>query len=143
MRVSIRSINENDAAEIAELSRQLGYPLAVEQISRNIQAVISSDDHDAFVAVCDGKLAGWIGVAQTVMIESVPYCEINGLVIDEDYRGNGLGRLLVEKARQWAKQKGNQTVRLRCNVVRKEAHLFYEHLGFKETKQQKNYEIQV
>ena len=131
-----RQISSQDTASVAALSRQLGYPLSEEQILANINAVCSSKDHDAFVAIYDSHVVGWIGVAQAIMIESVPFCEINGLVIDEKHQGKGIGRLLVEKAKQWAKQNGNESLRLRCNVKRAEAHQFYRHLGFKEIKQQ-------
>ena len=136
MNIYARQISSDDAAVVAALSQQLGYPLSTQQILQNIYAVRRSEDRDAFVAIYDSSVVGWIGVAQAIMIESVPFCEINGLVIDEDYRGKGIGKLLVEKAKQWAKEKGNDTVRLRCNVKRIEAHEFYRHLGFKEIKQQ-------
>ena len=129
-------MSSEDAAAVAALSGQLGYPLSSEQILQNINAVHRSKDHDAFVAIYDSHVVGWIGVAQVMMIESLPFCEINGLVIDENLRAKGIGKLLVERAKQWAKEKGNDTMRLRCNVKRTEAHEFYRHLGFKETKQQ-------
>ena len=125
-----------DADAVTTLSRQLGYPLSAEHILQNITAVLQSEDHDAFVAIYNSEVVGWIGLAQVIMIESVPFCEINGLVIDENHRGKGIGKLLVEKAKQWAKQNRNNTVRLRCNVKRTEAHKFYQHLGFKEIKLQ-------
>jgi len=125
-----------DADAVTTLSRQLGYPLSAEHILQNITAVLQSEDHDAFVAIYNSEVVGWIGLAQVIMIESVPFCEINGLVIDENHRGKGIGKLLVEKAKQWAKQNRNDTVRLRCNVKRTEAHKFYQHLGFKEIKLQ-------
>jgi len=50
----------------------------------------------------------------------------------------GIGKLLVDKVKQWAREKNNSKIGLRCNVKRTEAHLFYEHLGFIEVKQQKN-----
>src|SRR5512143_828225 len=118
MEISVRKIQSEDGAAVTALSRQLGYPLAVEQIVSNIIALLRSKDHDAFVAVHDNKVVGWIGVAQTIMIESPPFCEVNGLVIDENYRGKGIGKLLVEKARNWARERGNRTLRLRCNVKR-------------------------
>lgn len=136
MDIYARQMFSEDAAAVAALSRQLGYPLSAEQILQNINAVRGSKDHDAFVAIYDSHVVGWIGLAQVIMIESVPFCEINGLVIDENRRGKGIGKLLVEKAKQWAKQKGNDTLRLRCNIKRTEAQQFYLHLGFKETKQQ-------
>ena len=143
MEIEIRQIKPQDSSAITELSRQLGYPLSQDQISKNIEVILANKDHDAFVAVHKNQIVGWIGVAQTIMIEMTPYCEINGLVIDEKFRGKGIGKLLIEKAKQWAKEKGNNTIRLRCNVKRKETHLFYQHLGFIETKEQKNFEINI
>jgi len=136
-------MSSEDAAAVAALSRQLGYPLSSEQILQNIKAVRRSEDHDAFVAIYDSHVVGWIGVAQAMMIESLPFCEINGLVIDDNHRGKGIGKLLVEKAKQWAKEKGNDTIRLRCNIKRTEAHEFYRHLGFKETKQQTTFVLDL
>jgi GNAT superfamily N-acetyltransferase len=143
MKIEIRQIKPQDSSAITELSHQLGYPLSQDQISKNIEVVLTNKDHDAFVAVHEKQIVGWIGVAQTIMIEMTPYCEINGLVIDEKFRGKGIGKLLIEKVKQWAKEKGNDKIRLRCNVIRKETHLFYQHLGFIETKEQKNFEISI
>ena len=143
MEIEIRQIKPQDSAAITKLSSQLGYPLSELQIAKNIQVVLSNKDHDAFVAVHENQVVGWIGVAHTIMIEMTPYCEINGLVINEKYRGKGIGKLLIERAKQWGKEKGNTTIRLRCNVKRKETHLFYQHLGFIETKEQKNFELNI
>jgi GNAT superfamily N-acetyltransferase len=143
MDIYSRQMSSEDAAAVAGLCRQLGYPLSSQQILQNINAVRRSDDHDAFVAIHDSRVVGWIGVAQTMMIESLPFCEINGLVIDEELRGKGIGMLLVEKAKQWAKEKGNDTLRLRCNTKRTEAHEFYRHLGFTETKQQTTFVLNL
>ena len=137
----IRRIIAEDAEAVNALSRQLGYPLSKEQTLKNINEVLGSNEHDAFVAVHENKIAGWIGLAQAIMIELPPHCEINGLVVDENYRGKGVGKLLIEKARQWAKEKGNSKMSLHCNVKREEAHLFYRHLGFSEIKKQTNFEI--
>ena len=136
MEIYARQISTDDAAAVTALSRQLGYPLSPDQVLQNINAVRKNKDHDAFVAVYDSQVVGWIGLAQAIMIESLPFCEINGLVIEESHRGKGIGKLLVGKAKQWAKEKGNDTLRLRCNIKRTEAHEFYRHLGFKEIKQQ-------
>ena len=35
-----------------------------------------------------------------IMIEVMPHCEINGLVVDEQYRGKGVGKLLIEKIKK-------------------------------------------
>ena len=143
MQIEVRQMKIDDAGSVTLLSQQLGYPLSNQQILQNIHLVLRSKDHTAFVATIENKIVGWIGAAQAIMIEVMPHCEINGLVIDENYRGKGVGKLLVEKVKQWAMEKGNDTLSLRCNVKRIEAHLFYEHLGFQEIKQQKNFVIKI
>jgi len=143
MKITIREMTANDARSVNMLSKQLGYPLSIEQTLQNINAVLQSKDHTAFVAEYENEIVGWIGASQAIMIEVMPHCEINGLVIDQDHRGKGIGKLLVDKVKQWAGEKNNSKVGLRCNVKRTEAHLFYEHLGFAEIKQQKNFVIEI
>jgi GNAT superfamily N-acetyltransferase len=143
MEITVRRVTPGDAKAINNLSAQLGYPFTEAQTLQNIIAVLSQDDLNAFAAVHQNAIIGWIGLAQIIMIESLPYCEINGLVIDENYRGKGVGKLLIEKAKQWAKEKGNDKLRVRCNVIRTEAHLFYQHLGFIATKKQTNFELAI
>jgi GNAT superfamily N-acetyltransferase len=104
---------------------------------------MKNKDHDAFVAVHENNVIGWIGVARAIQIEMLSYCEIRGLVVDDKYRKLGVGKTLIENAKQWAKEKGNNKLRLRCNVIRTEAHLFYQHLGFKEIKEQKVFEMEI
>jgi GNAT superfamily N-acetyltransferase len=143
MEIIIRQMKTEDAQSVNQLSEQLGYPLPIEETRKNISIVSSSKNDDAFVAVHQNKIVGWIGVSKAVLIEMIPYCEINGLVVDENYRGKGIGKLLIEKASQWGKEKGNDKLRLRCNVIRTQTHLFYQHLGFREIKQQKVFEINI
>jgi len=143
MKIIIREMTLNDAKAVNILSSQLGYTLSIEQTLQNINAVLESNDHTAFVAEYENKIVGWIGASQAIMIEVMPHCEINGLVIDQDHRGMGIGKLLIDKVKQWARKKNNTKIGLHCNVKRTEAHLFYEHLGFAEIKQQKNFVINI
>lgn len=136
-------MNVEDAEAVNTLSQQLGYPLSIQQTHQNITAVLDSHDHTAFVALIETKIVGWIGAAQAIMIEVPPHCEINGLVIDENFRGRGVGKLLIEKVKQWAREKGNDKLSLHCNIIRADALFFYEHLGFIEIKQQKNFVIKI
>jgi GNAT superfamily N-acetyltransferase len=143
MEIFIRSIAEQDAEAINALSTQLGYAMPIEQTLANIRSVLGTQRHNAFVAILENKIIGWIGAAEALQIESAPFCEIRGLIVDERYRGHGIGKLLIEKVKQWSKETGNKTLRLRCNMIRKEAHLFYQHLGFKEIKEQKVFEMKI
>jgi GNAT superfamily N-acetyltransferase len=58
-------------------------------------------------------------------------------VIDEQYRRKGVGRILTQEVAVWAKSKNVRAVRVRCNTIRKEAHQFYNQIGFEKLKEQK------
>ena len=143
MKITLREMTVKDAPAVNLLSKQLGYPLSEDQTLQNIMAVLKSNDHTAFVAEYENRIVGWIGASQDIMIEVMPHCEINGLVIDERNRGRGIGKLLIDKVKQWAKEKGNDKIGLHCNIKRVEAHSFYQHLGFTELKQQKNFIMDI
>jgi GNAT superfamily N-acetyltransferase len=84
----------------------------------------------------DGALVGWLHVQTRHVVESDPFAEICGLVVDERQRGAGLGRDLVAAAEQWAAERGYLTVRVRSNVIRTDTHRFYERLGYVVMKSQ-------
>jgi GNAT superfamily N-acetyltransferase len=98
----------------------------------------NSPEHAAFVAESSGgPIAGWVGVFVQRTVESDPSVEISGLVVDELSRSRGVGLLLLQRAEQWAREKGCATVRLRSNVIRTRAHAFYERHGYEHVKTQK------
>ncbi|MEO8712724.1 MAG: GNAT family N-acetyltransferase [Parafilimonas sp.] len=143
MDIVLRTINLNDAEAAAHLSKQLGYEISAIQIIDNITAIIESKNDEAFVAIHENKVVGWIGVAYTIILESLPSCVIRGLIVDEKYRKKNIGKMLIEKAKQWCAEKNCSRLRVRCNVTRKDTHAFYLHLGFTEKKEQKVFEIEV
>ncbi|MUL37144.1 GNAT family N-acetyltransferase [Gloeocapsopsis dulcis] len=55
---------------------------------------------------------------------------MGGLVVDENYHGSGIGRQLLLQIEQWASQQGCESVYLRSNIIRKQAHVFYEKMGY-------------
>jgi GNAT superfamily N-acetyltransferase len=140
--ITIREVAVEDAADITVLIHQLGYSISAEQTLHNIHALRESKHHAVFVAV-DENVIGWMGVNYNVSMESSPLCEIHGLVVDEQYRNMGIGKLLIEKAKEWCRDKQVDRLRLRCNIKRTEAHIFYINVGFNEIKQQKVYEINI
>jgi len=60
--------------------------------------------------------------------------------VDEIYgafEGKGVGKQLIAVAKKWCEEHSCQTLRVRSNVVRQDAHRFYLSAGFKEMKEQK------
>lgn len=84
-------------------------------------------------------IVGWLHAAEQELLESGGRCEILGLVVDAEYRGQGLGRRLVDAAESWAKARGLGLMAVRSNVARSESHPFYERLGYARVKTQHAY----
>lgn len=143
MEILIKSITSEHAQDVQRLSQQLGYPLSFDEIENNTREVISNNDHSAFVAIIDGKVVGWIHAFKAIFLESNPFVEIGGLVVDENHRGKGIGKKLVERIKQWCNEKQISILRVRSQLKRKEAHQFYLNNGFKEIKEQKVFQINL
>lgn len=135
--IHIRPATESDTVAIAALSKQLGYFMSTEETAKNIREILVSDDHAAFIAVVDNQIVGWIHALRIIHIESKPFIEIGGLVTDENHRKQGIGKLLVNRTKEWTKEKQIEKLKVRCNTKRTESHQFYNALGFSESKEQK------
>ncbi|WP_040951451.1 GNAT family N-acetyltransferase [Gorillibacterium massiliense] len=132
----LRNVQTEDAAEIARLSTQLGYPADESEVCRRISWLMEDGENAVFVMEVDGKLAGWVHVQGRLALESAPFAEIGGLVVDDICRRMGVGRKLIDSCVEWTKAKGYRTLRVRSNGLRTEAHRFYESCGFTNTKWQ-------
>lgn len=126
-----------DSAAAARLATQLGYPSTAEQIERRFQALSGSEDARVFVAEDpEGNAVGWVHVFGRRLLESDADAEVGGLVVDEQFRGRGIGKELMASAEAWARERGYGVVSVRSNVIRTEAHEFYRRLGYEILKSQ-------
>ena len=144
----VRSATVGDAAALAILSGQLGYPSSRDEVERRLAEILVHPEHVVFVAEITGKgsdlrVAGWIHAAVMRTVESDPNVEVVGLVVDESLRSSGIGERLVEQAEQWARGFGLATMTVRSNVVRERAHGFYQRLGYRIVKSQRVFRKQI
>lgn len=122
----VRPMKDDDSRDVAVLCAQLGYPSSEDQVRSRLNSLTGHRDQGLFVAEApDGKVVGWVHVLGMRLLESDPFAEIGGLVVDQDHRGQGFGQALLGEAERWASKKGFADVRLRSNVIRAEAHQFY------------------
>ena len=136
----IRTARPEDYAQMADLAQQLGYASTAEDIAARIAPMQESAEHGVFVAeLPSGQIAGWIGVFVYRSVEAEARAEVSGLVVDASTRSRGIGQRLLERAEQWARDKGCRAIGLRTNVVRERAHVFYERQGYHHTKTQRTY----
>ena len=139
--VIVREAKLSDAQFITELNDQLGYPSTIEGVKERLTEMLNSDSHKIFVAEIENeKVVGWIHVFGTIRLESSRFAELGGLIVSSEMRGKKIGEKLVDKAEEWAKEKGYKKIRVRCQVKREKAHRFYERTGYNCLKEQKVFE---
>lgn len=138
-RTEIRRAHVADAAEMARLAGQLGYPMSPAEMSRRLEVLLASERQYVAVAASGERLSGWVQVEHRLSIEGGDRAELMGLVVDAAARRSGLGRALVDAAERWAVARGLPSLTVRSNAARLEAHPFYESLGFSRSKTQHVY----
>src|SRR5438309_9506136 len=101
--ITIREITAEDAEPAAELSGQLGYPVAPEVMKQRIEAYRELPDHIVFVACTSHpeRAVGWVDVSIVHHLQNEPYGEIGGLVVAADNRNSGIGQMLLQRAEEW------------------------------------------
>ncbi|HUJ41701.1 MAG TPA: GNAT family N-acetyltransferase [Candidatus Acidoferrales bacterium] len=134
----IRPARLDDATRLADLATQLGYPSTPGEIAARLRRIQQDPCDAVLVADIPGRGAcGFAHLHAGMALESGPRAELVGLVTDASLRSRGLGSLLVAEAERWARAKGLPNLCVRCNVVRADAHRFYQRLGFQCSKTQK------
>lgn len=136
MQADIRPARAGDAAALAELSAQLGYAAATDEIGARLARVRDQRMGEVFVAEVDSRVVGWTHVVPRLQLEDPPHAELAGLVVADGMRGAGVGAALLAAAEGWAQAQGFALLRVRSNVVRERAHRFYERAGYCRVKQQ-------
>ena len=132
--MSIRRLAVDDAEAAAELSSQLGYPCSARDLRERIEEMLRAADRVAFAAVADGQMVGWIDAAMERHLQAPASVVIGGLVVREDMRGLGVGKLLCVEVEEWARSKSVPLVRVRSQIKREDAHRFYLRDGYSKVK---------
>jgi putative acetyltransferase len=141
--IQIRPIEPNDNIDLAKVIRG-----ALEEFGANKPGTVYFDPTtDAlfelfnntpgsyyYVALINDVLVGGAGIFPT---ENLPNgtCELVKLYLHKDARGTGLGKQLLNKAMDWAKEFGYQQVYLESMPELSKAVSIYENVGFQRINQ--------
>ncbi len=128
--------NLSGVARLFDLYRQYyscqpDLPLATQFIKDRIE----SDESDIFIAIDGNSAAGFVQLYPSFC--SVDACKIyilHDLYVDENYRGAGVGKRLMNRALLWAKENGAGRIDLLTEHTN-HAQYLYEKLGYKKVLQ--------
>lgn len=133
----IRQATVSDVQSLRNLCEQLGYDESKADIAERLRFIKNNDDHEILVYENQqGFVAGWAHVFGKHLLEGV-YAELGGIVVDDSFRGLGIGGQLLTACEKWAIKKGYNELRVRSGGSRESAHRFYLQKGYANTKWQK------
>lgn len=132
---TLRPAAAADAAAIATLLTQLGYPTTADEARARLEALAGAAPMDrVIVAELDGRV---VAVMTLHLVPEIhrprPNGRVTALVVDERVRGRGVGRAMMAEAERIFRADGAGILELTSNSRRTDAHRFYERLGYVKT----------
>ena len=130
---TIRDARVDDAVAIAGLLGQLGYPTDQAAVADRLERLAIVGDR-VVVAEVEGHVVGLaqLHVSPTVSLDR-PAAKIDSVVVDEAYRGRGVGSALIAEMEAEARLRGCPLLYLTSATRRQEAHEFYRRVGLEQT----------
>ena len=124
----LRAARLEDADAIAALGAEFEHPATADEMRARLTSILPRDDYHTAVAERAGRVVGWggtmIGVSYT---ENEPFARLLALV------GTAAESGRAADAEAWARAKGAPRLHLTTALRRKDAHRFYERLGYENT----------
>jgi predicted N-acetyltransferase YhbS len=137
---TVRAATKNDIPRILELYRQLSITTAPAEINqkpsledyRRVFARISAVPGLELLVAEEGKVVGSVVlfIAPNLSHNGLPWALVENVIVDQKYRRQGIGKLLMDYAIARAKEAGCYRIGLSSDKTRREAHQFYRALGF-------------
>jgi ribosomal protein S18 acetylase RimI-like enzyme len=127
----VKAFSTQDANDVRSLILKLGTrskPLSDEDWHELVESPVTT-----VLAVRDEE-KHIIGMV-TVAVYRIPYLRkayLDDLIVDETYRGKGIGTKLLEAAVEFAREKGAAYIDFTSHPSRVKANELYEKLGFKK-----------
>jgi len=141
MSLIIRNIELNDNVAIAVIIRNalkdfgadLPGTVYYDHTTDDLYTLFQEPRSAYFIALSDDKIVGGGGYFPT---EGLPpkTCELGKMYIDKEFRGKGIGKLLLDKSMESAKNEGYQQIYLETLPQLNQAVSLYEKNGFQKLK---------
>ena len=137
----VRAATEDDITRILELYRQLVITTSqaeqrqnpsLDDCQRVFAEISASPSHELLVAEDRGEVVGTLVllIVPNLSHGARPWALVENIIVNEQYRRQGIGRLLMNYAVGKAKEAGCYKIELSSNKRRKGAHKFYRSMGF-------------
>ena len=129
----VRGAKRGDAATMAKLIRLLEHEVDEKGVRTRAEA-LTRDKLPPLVATLDKQVIGLCGIHRMVTIHrDKPVGRVTIIVIDEAFRRQGIGKLLLQAAEEHLRKRGCGLIEATSNDRLTAAHGFYRHMGYERT----------
>lgn len=144
--VIIRAAVIEDAAAVAALLAELGYPQQAGDVALSLQVALADPRQAVWVADASESIktdapktdatkpTAVVGFAAATTLFYFhlgrPIARLSSLVVSERMRGQQLGAQLLTAAERWADEQGCDQLELTSSTKRERAHGFYRRAGY-------------
>ena len=135
--MEIIKIQKEDLLELSKLHEELSDMKSnLNKIEANFALMISNDYYHLIGAKIDSRLVGSLmGILCLDLVgECRPFMIIENVIVSNQYRNKGIGKALLNEIESIAKHNNCYYIFFVSSNIRKEAHLFYESVGYTNDK---------
>jgi N-acetylglutamate synthase-like GNAT family acetyltransferase len=133
IKIVIRDADKKDAAAIAKLLEELGYPSTTEFAREKIRKLGQRKHDRILVAEKDGQVAGVLSLhIMSLLHQKFNMCRVSALVVRSDHRRQYVGQRLMEMAEAYARANSCSRMEITSSEKRVDAHTFYRICGYTE-----------
>lgn len=138
MEISIMEAAENDVISILNLYKNAldkdKRILTVEEATLILKKMSQYPDYHLYIAKFEGEIIGSFAllIMDNLAHFGTPSAIVEDVVVAENVQNKGIGKQMMEFAMKKAKEKGCYKMVLSSNLIRTDAHRFYERLGFEK-----------
>ena len=126
----VKTFTPRLAEDVRNLTKQIGNNYK-ELTDQDVKDMLEASSNNLIIARLGEQIVGMV----TVLIFRIPYAKkgyIDDLIVDESYRGHGLGSQLLDRALVLAKEKEVAYIDFTSRPRRVAGNTLYEKLGFKK-----------
>lgn len=132
----IKIATKDEAVVVAKLAIQMWEDNSIEGLTEEFIELIEKDDAQIFIKFVQDKA---VGFAQCQLrydyvegTETSPVGYLEGIFVEEEYRGKGFAQELLSECQKWAKKKGCQEFASDCELDNITSLKFHNAMGFEE-----------
>lgn len=132
--ITIKKVAEEDLDSLAKLLEELSGSLTrMDRMKESFRWMAQSDDYVVLGAYDQGKLVGSLmGIfCRDLVGECYPFLVIENVIVKSSCRGQGVGRQLMQAIEAIGKERNCYYAMFVSGIHRKEAHKFYESIGYR------------